>query len=117
MADEERRYTASHVIAATPWDVYELLVDPDQQGQWKDRYAAHHDVADASPYTRVEFEDGTVMLLEPEGSGTKLTAQRTRTGNGSTGRLGRWLTSRKSVQEDLLLELKRIGSTAESGGI
>ena len=117
MAETERRYTATHVIAATPWDVYEILVDPDQQAQWKDRYAAHHDVVECSPYTRVEFDDGTLMELEPEGAGTRITSSRARTGNGLTGRVGRWLTSKKSVREDLLLELKRIGSTAESGGI
>lgn len=115
MAD--RPYTAEHVIGASPWDVWELLVSPIEQQQWRDRYTMPVGVADEQPYTRVEFTDGTVMEIEPEGSGTLLRASTRRTGNGSSGRLGRLITSRRAVESDLLAQLKRIGSLAESGGL
>lgn len=117
MADAARTYSAAHRIAASPWDVYELLVDPEQQAQWRDRHARHLQVVDERPYTRVEFEDSVVMELEPEGQGTLLTATRTRSGNGLTGRLGLVFTSRSTVESELLLQLKRIGNAVEFGGM
>ncbi len=117
MPDLERTYSAECVIDATPWDVYELLVDPEQQSQWRERYATHAATAEEQPYTRVVFEDGVVMELEPEGSGTLLKATRTRSGNGLTGKLGILLTSRSTVESEMLSQLKRIGATLASGGI
>lgn len=112
-------YTAEHVIAATPWDVFECLVDPVQQTQWRDRFKGPQPIEESAPYTRVSFTDGIAFELEPgpEGEGTLLRAVRTRSGNGLTGRFGRWMTSRKSIQESLEEDLKRIESTLLYGDL
>lgn len=112
-----RTYKARHVIAASPWDVYELLTDRDEQAQWRDRFARQLDIVEEEPYTRVAFDDGLVMWIEPEGEKTLLRCETPKSGNGLTGRFGRWFTSRKSVEEELLAQLKRIGATAEHRGI
>lgn len=57
------------------------------------------------------------MELAPEGSGTRLKATRTRSGNGLTGKLGVLLTSRSTFESEMLSQLKRIGVTLEVGGI
>lgn len=117
MADAERTYTAEHVIAAAPWDVFELLVDPEQQGQWRDRWETHAPVVSDRAYTHVRFEDGLELGLEPEGSGTLLTATRTRTGEGLTGRIGLLFQSRSRVESEMEAQLKRIGASVEFGAI
>ena len=118
MAGEtSKTYTATHVVGASPWDTFELLTDPDQQTQWRDRWARHAQVVEADEYTRVAFDDSVVIELEPDGSGTRLTATRTRSGNGLTGRIGVWFTSRKTVEAELLTLLKRIGNALDYGDI
>ncbi|WP_354697602.1 hypothetical protein DSM112329_03237 [Paraconexibacter sp. AEG42_29] len=115
MADGPRPYTAKHVAAASPWDVYECLTDPDDMAQWRGQHTMAISVADAYPYTKVEFNNGMVVELEPEDGGTLLKARRSRSSNGMTGRVGRLLTSRKNVEEELLEVLRRIASVAEHG--
>lgn len=118
MADVERTYSAEHVIAASPWDVYELLVDPEQQSQWRERFAPRAATIDEQPYTRIAFADNIVMELEPAPDGaTLLKATRTRTSAGALGRIGLLLTSRSTAESELLSLLKRIEMTLVSGGI
>lgn len=113
----ERTYVAEHVTSANPWDVYALLVDEDQQSQWRTRYETHAPVAEASPYTRVAFEDRFVVELEPEGTGTRLKGTRTKDGDGLGGRITLWLTNRRAMESDIAAQLSRIASSLEFGGI
>ncbi|WP_026910445.1 hypothetical protein [Patulibacter minatonensis] len=122
MADAEskpytRTYAAEHVIAATPWDIFEMLADPAQQGQWRDRWEKHGEVVEDRAYTYVRFEDGLELTLEPEGAGTLIRASKSRTAETFTAKLGLLFTSRKRVEYDLQAQLKRIGATAEFGAI
>jgi uncharacterized protein YndB with AHSA1/START domain len=122
MVDDERQpytrtYEAEHAIAATPWDVFEMLADPAQQSQWRDRWETHGDVVESREYTYVKFEDGLELTLEPEGAGTLVRASKSRSADTFTGKLGLLFTSRKRVEFDLQAQLKRIGATAEFGAI
>lgn len=112
MADGPRPYSAQHVATASPWDVYECLTEPDEMAQWRGQHTSALTVADAYPYTKVEFNNGMVVELEPEGDGTLIKARRSRSSNGMTGRFGRLMTSRKNVEEELLEELRRIALVA-----
>jgi hypothetical protein len=111
MPERQRTFTAEHAVAATPWDVFDLLVDPEQQAQWRERFEPHARVAEDVPYTRVRFEDGLTVELRPEGDGTLLRATLVRSG----GAVGLALQSRKRAEEALRTQLKRIGSSVEFG--
>lgn len=113
----ERTFVAEHVVTATPWDVYELLTDDEQQGQWRERFERHAAVAEEEPYTRIVFEDRLEIELEPSGSGTLIRAVRTKHGDGPFGVIGLWFTSRRSYQSEMEAQLKRIGATLQYGAI
>lgn len=117
MPERQRTYTAEHTIAAPPWEVYDLLVDPEQQGQWRERFEPHGEVIEDAAYTHVRFEGGLLMELEPEGTGTRVRSTRVRTGEGLTGAIGLVFQSRKRMEEDLQDQLKRVGASVEFGAI
>lgn len=101
----ERRFAASLSIARSPWDVYDFLADEEQQSQWRDRFAAHVDVVDAQPYTRIAYANNLEFVIEPDGDGTLLSVRR---GYESTSRIGLRLFGKKAQESELLDLLKRI---------
>lgn len=109
----EQRYVAEHVTTANPWDVFALLTDEDQQSQWRARFEPAAPVAEASPYTRVRFEDGLVVELEPEGTGTRLIGTRQAGGNVLT----RLFAGRRAREAELADQLSRIAGTLEYGDL
>jgi hypothetical protein len=113
----ERTYTSEHVVKATPWDVYEMLVDQDQQGQWRTRFEPHTPTLEETPYTRIAFEDQLVLELEPQDGGTLLRATRTKSGEGFSGVVGLLFTSRRTMESNMHDQLVRIASTMEFGAI
>lgn len=113
----ERTFAAEIVVKATPWDVFEMLTDDEQQGQWREKFERHAPVVEEQRYTRVVYEDRLAIELEPSGSGTLVRAVRTKTGDGTFGVIGLWFTSRRSAEFDLEAQLKRIGATLEYGAI
>lgn len=113
----QRTFVAETVVQATPWDVFELLTDDQQQNQWRERFERHAPVVEEDRYTRIVFEDHLHIELEPSGSGTLVRGVRTKTGDGPFGVIGLWLTSRRSVEAEMEAQLKRIGATVEYGAI
>lgn len=113
-----RTFTVEHVIAATPWDVFELIADPDMQYQWRD---PHSDpdalVTESEPYTRVVYSNGQIFELEPEGSGTRLHLTRTHEAHGFFQEVGIRFVSKKTRRNDMEKLLKRIDSALTYGDI
>lgn len=101
----ERRFTASLVIAKSPWDVYDFLADEDQQTQWRPRHAPEIEIFDAQPYTRIVYANNLEFRIEPEGSGTLVTLER---GYESASRIGLRLFGKKAQESELRDTLKRI---------
>lgn len=113
----ERTFVAETVVRATPWDVFEMLADDQQQGQWREKFERHAPVVEEERYTRIVFEDRLEIELEPSGSGTLVRGIRTKTGDGVLGVVGLWFTSRRSAESEMEAQLKRIGATLEFGAI
>lgn len=113
----ERTYVSEHVTTAAPWDVYEMLVDLEQQGQWRTRFEPHAPAVEETPYTRIAFEDHLIIDLEPEGTGTRMRATRVKTGEGWSGMIGLIFTGRRTMEANMHDQLVRIASTAEFGAI
>jgi len=101
----ERRFSASLVIAKSPWDVYDFLADEEQQTQWRPRHAPPIEVFEAQPYTRILYANNLEFRIEPEGEGTLLTLER---GYVSKSGLGLRLFGKKAQEEELRDTLKRI---------
>jgi carbon monoxide dehydrogenase subunit G len=104
----ERTFTADHVIARSPWDVYEFLADPEQGDQWWDRHAVQLEITEEQPYTRIRFGATMEFELEPEGSGTRLTVRRTYSSRGTLGQIGLRFIGRGSTEQELRALLNRI---------
>ena len=106
----ERVFSADVVIARTPWDVYELLADPEMQEQWRARGSVvHAEIETAEPFTRIVYGDGLEFDIEPEGTeATRLTATRRRYSRGALGGIGLALVGRRSEEEDLHALLRRV---------
>ncbi|MTD44560.1 hypothetical protein GKE82_09725 [Conexibacter sp. W3-3-2] len=117
--EHSRSFTASLDIPVTPWDVYELLADADQQTQWRDRFAPFQDVTRAEPYTLVAYGNGLVFGIEPgpEGSGTTLTVSKSWESSGAMGAIGLRLFGKKAQEEELLALLRRVESVLLYDGI
>jgi len=113
----ERSFVSEHVTTANPWDVFEMLTDQEQQAQWRAKFEAHAPVYEATPYTRVVFEDRLIVELEPEGTGTLLRGTRVQIADGPLGGIGLRFASRRNAEADLHNQLVRIASTLEYGGI
>lgn len=109
----ERTYVAERVTSADPWAVYALLTDEQQQSQWRGRFETHAPVAEATPYTRVRFEDGLTVALEPEGTGTRLTGTRP-VGDGAFRRV---FPNRRAFESELADQLARITGAIEYGDL
>jgi len=101
----ERRFSASLVIAKSPWDVYEFLADEEQQTQWRPRHAPVVEIFEAQPYTRILYANNLEFRIEPEGDGTLVTLER---GYESKSGLGLRLFGKKAQQAELLDTLKRV---------
>jgi len=101
----ERRFSASLVIAKSPWNVYDFLADEEQQTQWRPRHAPPIEVFEAQPYTRILYANNLEFRIEPEGEGTLLTLER---GYVSKSGLGLRLFGKKAQEEELRDTLKRI---------
>jgi hypothetical protein len=112
----ERSFTSEHVVRATPWDVWEVLVDPEQQAQWRSRFEEHAPTIEESPYTRIVFADGLLLELEPEGADTLLRATRVDRKEG-LGAVGLVFRGRKGTEQTMHDQLVRIASTVEYRGI
>lgn len=113
----ERTFVAELVVPATPWDVFALLTDDQQQGQWRTRFERHAPVVEEDRYTRIVFEDRLLIELEPSGSGTLIRGIRTKEGDGPFGVIGLWFTSRRSAEAEMEAQLGRIGATLQYGAI
>lgn len=113
----QRTFVAEHVVKATPWDVFEMLTDDGQQGQWRAKFERHAPVAEEDRYTRIVFEDRLRIELEPSGSGTLIRGVRTKEGDGPFGVIGLWFTSRRNAEAEMEAQLKRIAATLEFGAI
>lgn len=107
----EKPYVAERTTPADPWAVYEMLTDREQQAQWRGRFDRLAPVAEATPYTRVRFEDGFVVDLEPDGTGTRLVGSLPVSGSA----LSRVFTSRRSRESELADHLARITGALEYG--
>jgi hypothetical protein len=101
----ERRFSASLVIAKSPWDVYDFLADEGQQAQWRPRHAPEIAIAQADPYTRILYANNLEFRIEPDGSNTLLTLER---GYESKSGLGLRLFGKKAQESELLDTLKRV---------
>lgn len=113
-----RTFTTEVVMKATPWDVYELISDESQQRQWRDAHTGKHAIVmEAEPYTHVAFSDGVVYELQPEGTGTRVRATRTRHAEGFMAKAGLRLISKRSAEDDMRTDLKRIDSALSFGDL
>lgn len=101
----ERRFSASLVIAKSPWDVYDFLADEGQQTQWRPRHAPGIEIFEAQPYTRILYANNLEFRIEPAGDGTLVTLSR---GYESKSGLGLRLFGKRAQQAELLDTLKRV---------
>lgn len=105
----ERTFEVTRVIARTPWDVFDFIADGSQQHVWRERFGAGTaHVVEAEPYTRIEYSDGLVFAVEPQGEDTLVTLSRTRRGKGVVGAATLRMFSRKSAEYDMGALLARI---------
>jgi hypothetical protein len=117
--EHSRSFTASLEIPASPWDVYELLADEEQQTQWRDRFAPFVEITEARPYTLVVYGNGQRFTVEPgatEGS-TLLTVEKSWESSGAMGAIGLRLFGKKAQHDELLALLRRVESVLLYDGI